>query len=439
MKHDNRFFGPWPIRLLLLLMGIRGAPAYSGDFGMFHSPLSGVMRAHAVTASARGTESLYYNPAGLASKEHRQDNLLLLKIDSMIGPELNFSAKSFKYQIDKDDMDIEQSIKKAQELAALLRSQVDHDTYLQTTIELPSLTLYHFGFQPFAHMELSTQLDNDAGRVKLDATVKSGFITGFSVPFPYVSLGYSSYFVTQSSLHLAPPQQTFNQMVNAVTAKSFAANQYDFPSFSESKLGSAIGHNLGILFTPFLNNPSALGIAILNVGGTDFDFNLGKISPAYQAGSQKLDERLAIYGVKMQKPDRIPQLINMGLHLASPFNPYFQSEINMDVTDISGRTVKEKLGFSAAATLHTPDQLSSSNSAKGSPNNTGLLGFRMASGYRAHNMQSVLTGLMVNGHVQKLKGLLHLGVDYIWLIKTIQETPRKRHGFSLDLNFHMAF
>ncbi len=422
--------------VLISLLSNLSLPALADEPSFFRSTYDSVISAHAVTGSARGIEALYYNPAGLGRPLNLFDKTPLIKIDMTFGPRGFLSPTNFRKFKSRSKVDLESALKDVKLVSEELEGKVDEDTFLATSLNIPSLVLPYFAMQGFADAEVYSDGLSDKDFVKFGVNAKTGMVLGFGIPIQQFSIGYSVYVLALSQVSANPSKSLFDQTMDHLQKDTFDEKQLKYSEFTEAELGSALGHNVGVQFRPFVENRSAIGVSLLNVGGTSFDMPLQKYIPAVQKGVDSFEKAAQKNGVEVKKPSKLPQMMNIGVCLDTPENEFIRTEMNIEFSDALGNTIKNKLALSTRFTLHTPDEFL--NIFNDSLSNLGFISLHVNGGYRPSVSNAVAGGIDINGQIEKLNGFINIGFDVAWINQYVNKVLRERVATSFAINFRMS-
>ena len=86
-------------------------------------------------------------------------------------------------------------------------------------------------------------------------------------------------------------------------------------SFSELKYGTAIGSNVGLIFRPFEENISAVGLSYLNAGDTFFYNDTYTHELIEQRSEKVIEDLVREYSLTESLPEKLTGVLNLGLNL----------------------------------------------------------------------------------------------------------------------------
>jgi len=199
-----------------------------------------------------------------------------------------------------------------------------------------------------------------------------------------------------------------------------------FCSARHLQSGGARGHNIGILYRFFDDNPSALGVSVLNAGKAKFGEGSLIHSRELKDVEEKAREEAQNYDVELKKPDTIPQIVNAGLTLGiGDSENIFRATATAEYDDIGGDTLDNKFGASWEIGLELPDKLAMMTvwpiyEKDKNVIHMGLLGISAFGGYRAKAYSTKGAKIAFHFGYNRIVSLVKLEVE------GFEETPLKK-------------
>jgi hypothetical protein len=314
-------------------------------------------RMEAVTATAYGPDALLYNPAGLARPVW---NLTLVEHYEAIDQEAIDMSRRFQRDFesgeDPDLTDVYQVLDSGKEFSFELGNTV------------LALNVPYAGLGGFAYTRTSVQHETDedgVDRYDLDTLANAGFALGGAFTFGKVTLGWSRYYLLRAKLETDPPVATVRELAERAEAgEEIEVEDVPHAEWTRLETGNAFGDNAGLLVRPWDDNPSGLGIAVLNVGGTRFQREPLIKRKDVEKADARLDEFATKNELTLENPEPLPQIVNVGLSVGygGGTNDYVGALIDVDYQDLdvdgdgakSGEAVEHKLAGSSELALQLP-------------------------------------------------------------------------------------
>ncbi len=365
------------------------------SFGLVPSVYS-LMRAEAITASGGlGGDSLFYNPASLASGKTSI---------GLAGLGTNMAAQDDIIQA----LEAEESQNAIE--AALRSIDLDNPAYASVSSRLFDISFPYFAMAMFT--QISGESQNPASRVdenyKLDANADLGASIGLALSYNKLSIGISHYIVRRTSVSMLLTQSQMQSFRDASLANSVDETTLPFNDISKVSSGGATGYNYGLRYRFFDNNLTALGVSVLNAGSTKFESQIPYKYAPYEKQEKKFLDAAENYGISLGLPETLPEIINIGFATGygGADDDVFKAEFSFDYNDIQGNALKNKLALSAEIGIDIPDRIALLTSIPmfESDTNTYHLGLRklaISGGFRPKSYQSF------GGTIG-----LHLGVNH---------------------------
>jgi hypothetical protein len=298
-------------------------------------------RAEAVTAAAYGTDALFYNPATLP---YSRLQIGLVGVEGTVGID---EAKLVPYDSHQDFLlsDYLSELAKQGEVFSNLTSRVI------------DFSAPYVGVSSFASLTMSAR-DRQSDH-QYNVCTDVGVIAGGAIKIHKTSIGYSQYQLVRAEVEFTPSLSQLESIVELTNQNNLSAETMPFAEFTTIKYGGAKGHNIGFMQYWWDDNPSGIGVALLNAGVTKF----APQAPVQHEEVDKFEEELALeaqtYGIEVQTPDSIPQMLNVGvtLGLGGETNDWFDARIGIDGHDVAGDVIEHKLAASYDVGLTLPDRI----------------------------------------------------------------------------------
>ena len=314
-------------------------------YGLAPTPYS-LARSEALTAAKLpGLEALYYNPAALA---HSDVNVGVVGVEGA-ADEVSITKSQ---EVDKEDDQVEQ---------VFSRVSAGDPVYVDVVSRVLDIALPYFAVNSFYRVLLESQspIMGESDLYQTEMNVDFGAILGFAVGYKGYSIGYSSYLLRRTGLTMTPSEAQMSTIKTAIDADSFNEETVDFRDFSTVTSGGAQGGNLGLMARPFEGNIFAIGLSVLNMGGTKFEDTLPLENSQYDELEKDLDEAANVYSIDKSLPDDIPEIVNVGLNvgIGGTDEDIAKAELSLDYNDVGGSSIVNKFAASTEFGLSIPDIL----------------------------------------------------------------------------------
>lgn len=391
----------FPATLWLIL---QNAAAYGQTFGLAPSTnASG--RAEALTSGAIGTDALFYNPALLVRAPW---SARLLSLEGARGLDESKVPDGF---LDKPSL-----------IEALKILEDSDSIYVSVSARALDLTTPYSGITSFAKTSLEIA-DNrsSTGTYSLNSTSDLGAAVGFGVLKGKFSLGYSHYVLSRAQIIATPSAVDAAQAVQASESGQVGQTTQIVRNFTETKFGSALGHNAGANYTFRDDNQSGIGLALLNIGDSKFRSSIPYKHKEITRIESQIEEEARTNGVELVLPDAIKQQFNAGGNLSLADNDsYLDAILTADYFDIGGLPGKRRFAGSWQLGLKVPDE---------------------------HAVKSAVPIIMFR-HLQEILGdkpsgpygaFIHMGLSHLRVFGGYREKSYVTRGASLGLHFGMNY
>jgi len=396
--------------------------------------LETLARAETMTATARGGIALLYNPAGVA---RWTVNAKLVEYYTLVDQETqDISKKAEKRASEGLPPDLGEAY-------ALLGS--GKALSFETGVGLLSLQVPVAATHGFAYGRATVQRVTDAEsveRYEMETLLHGGAAAGLAFSIGPWSLGWSRYYLVRSRLLLNPSVVEAEDMAARIDAGTLAPEDIEHQRFARLELGNALGNNFGLLWQPIEDNPTGLGAAVLNAGGTRFVRR-----PLVEGErAQKADAAITKFadenGIAIENPEPLKEMINVGATVGygGELGDLLIATLGVDHHDVGGATIPEANRTTAAAELgfHFPDKLAMLTAYK----------FKLASSKYTYHVgflgaKGVVGVREAEESAYSFQYAFHAGMEGISPLKlTVQHYVResmagvnRRRGYGLDLSF----
>lgn len=265
-------------------------------------------RAGAVTASARGSTALLYNPSQLARNDEYS-----LQVFGMEGAvdDKSYLMSSAGGRYNGSALD-----------ATLKRLTEGNPFRVQASLKLFDLVLPYFSTHAFSSflvdVERTKKSDSDA--VSARVTNISGPIMGFGIPLGRLSVGYSLGLLGMSEVHTTSTIETLAAMQNRYDSGEDVDAFEVLKDDTSFQYGSGMMHNAGFSFRLIGGSTDdifelRLAGATLNIGGTKFSSSVPALFYKLAAHEKKLKERITEAGIATDTPEPLLQTTQLATSL----------------------------------------------------------------------------------------------------------------------------
>lgn len=395
--------------LITLLLSVSKSYGQSAQLGL--SPTTEVLaQSEAVITNAQGSESLYYNPSLLAWQGLR---LSLVGVEAYADRNSIELAKKFENK----KFGEESLADFLEELSTIPEAK------LRIAARLIDLSLPYFAFSSFSNLDLRYTKDNNAYQTQIRHRL--GGITGFAFSFDKFAIGLSHYRFVQSGVLLDMTADELNESITA--AQEGREDEITYQDFSETEFGYAEGLNSGAFYRFWDDNPSGIGISVLNIGGTEFSETSGIHIPEAKEAEKKLDDFQEKHQLSPSLPTTIPEYVNAGLNLGvgndrSPFH----ARVAFEAHDLGGNGLRHRESASFSLGVELPSKLAMLSAiplivTDETTFHGGFLGLKVFGGARTEEQYS--TGSTLSFHFGQDMIISYLRLD-ITAFQSINLNPK---------------
>jgi hypothetical protein len=292
-------------------------------------------------------------------------------------------------------------------------------TSLESTLRFGDIAIPFFGLTGFSRAGATSTFVDSSSRDYYDMNVRGDFgvAAGLAVKWGKLALGYSQYRLVRAHVHTEPSEAQIQQIAD-VAAGTANESTVPYRDFSEFYYGGAVGHNAGLLYRFFGDdNPSAIGISVLNAGKTKFRHDAPITNKALIKLEESMQQEAKDHDIVMTLPPDIPEMVNTGVTLGwGDEDTGFRATLSVDESDIGGKHIEHKTAASAEVGVFLPDDLALATAAeiieiKERTYHVGLLGARIFGGTRIKAYESFGGGLSFHFGYKKKISLLRLDID----------------------------
>lgn len=353
------------------------------------------------TASARGTAALFYNPAALT-----QSSWHFSLVDVQQTMDDGWRSASKKYPGSQNGEDGLTTILDALDTGKPFATATD--------VSVLSVSMPYLATNIFSGLHsqvIKTKSEDGDDVLGLSTGADAGAIAGLGIQIGKLSLGYSRYLLVTSSIEAHASSTYIADTRGKLDSGILTPATVPYRDFVNAAYGQGLGQNVGMLYQPFLDqNPSGIGVSVLNVGQTRFD-KKWITSPQFKQQEERLQELSDQYEIPLEKPDALPQMVNTGITVGwgggSSDDVTFLTSFDMD--DIGGNTIKHKFAAGSELDLELPDSvaklLTMRYEHKGYKYQLGLMGTHFAAGIRPGDNAAVNYGLTLHGGLNNVSFL----------------------------------
>ena len=324
----------WVSLCFIFLVFFNGINAFANhSVGLIPSTDS-LGRAEAITSAPNRTDALFYNPASLPWQS------------------VHIGIAGIEFSSDKDSIDKTEASSQSQQTSdeSVLKDfyqklNSEHPIEISSTARLIQIVLPFVSVSSFAKAEANSQKvrGTDAYHA-MKTKFTMGLIAGLGFSIKRLSFGYSTYGLIKSSIESSPTEDQLSTISNAIENNNFDENTVPFRDFTRFYYGGARGSNAGVQWQLFDDNPSSIGIAVLNIGDTKFK----KETPFEREDVKEIEETLTeesqVHNITLELPQEIPQMLNAGIALGyGKRDSIGKFRVALDYNDINGDVI-EKIG-----------------------------------------------------------------------------------------------
>jgi hypothetical protein len=362
---------------------------------------------------------VFYNPAALAWARFQV---------GLLGIELNASANQARVSSSQDDVNKDSSAEKVdvEQLYKLLNSE--DPLYVGTTVRALEITAPYFSVASFINNAQTSRKVNDVDTPFYDmrSQLDIGLIAGVAIRYKKFSVGYSQYLLLRAALVSQPNESEFSTIRGALEDGSFGEDTIDYRSFTNAEYGGTRGSNIGLLYRFWEDNPTAIGLSVLNVGASRFKANAPIEREDFKKTETQMIEAAANENIDLRLPNELPQIVNVGANLGwggDQSEDILVARASVDAHDVSGDVVSNKLAASFELGIQLPDKLAllastpinpSGNKGEGSDNglHIGFLGATAYGGIRPGQYRTSGANIAFHMGYKRAISLLRLDLDY---------------------------
>lgn len=375
-----------------------------------------------MTAYSPPSEAIFYNPAGLAFK----------------GVSIQIAATGFQAD--------EKSTKKAKELRKedsinsreIISENLSSEdiTMARGGTELLNLVFPYFGLKTFGSAKVTSKRVSDTQ--DFDFRLRLGGIVGLAFSSGNFSFGYSAYILKEANVESNPTTTQIDEIDSA--SQNNNLESVDFSSYTTANYGETTGHNIGFIYKfGKADNPSALGLSVLNLGGAKFTERSNLRGSFTKLEDEARDEASKL-GITLTRPDKIEQMINTGLHFSTNQgkDDYFLASFSLDYQDIGGSTLKNKLSMASELGVRLSDNLALLTSVpvfkhQGFEFYVGLTSLKLIGGYRPRESLSGGVNIELHSGVNKLFSIIRGNISLLAQKSLDKKLLPNSTGFRLGL------
>lgn len=394
-------------KILIILSLLRGTGSLGQPYVGLAPSTSALSQAEALTSTARGSDCLFYNPANLANE---RPHLGILGVEATADRDSVERVRDYQSQDSKlvsgEDFALDEFYRK-------LNS--DKPINLKSTARILDLVLPFFAISTIGVIKASSNRNTDSYHMNTYTDV--GIIGGLGLSFMGFSLGVSRFSVLRAGLESNPSLSQFAVIDDAIKSDTFSDELLPFDEFTSFQYGSVAGTNIGALFQIFSENPSSIGIAVLNVGSANSSSKSSIKRKDFKDLETKLFTEAEKHGITVSVPEKIPQMLNVGANLAygNSDDPLF-ARIACDYQDIGGDFIEHKLAIASELSLVLTDEAALASawpfySSDRIVYHMGLLGLRSFVSVRPSSYLSYGLGMSFHFGTQMQLSLLKLDIN----------------------------
>jgi hypothetical protein len=225
-----------------------------------------------------------------------------------------------------------------------------------------------------------------------------------------------------------------------------AADDVPFQDFTHFQAGIALGNNVGLLWQPWDDNPTGVGVAVLNAGGTHFrrrPLVAGERAATFDQHLQAFADK---YALAIENPDSLKPITNVGATLGygGATMDLFSTALSVDYHDAGGSTLHQHLAGAAEIEGWLPPAVAAAAAVKyktADGKHTfrfGFLGAHATAGVAEGDSTSYSAGLIFHGGTEQISPL-RLTIDHYVLEGFGGGAGERRQGLALSLALTFVF
>ena len=308
-------------------------------------------RGGGVTSSVLGSDALFYNPAGLSWSP--------LRID-LFGIRIRYSDPTIQEQQSDQSAEADDVVTEFTDIPSALRLlEREKNLHGEYGLRAIDLAIPHFAVTSFASHKIDVEKVEDGtdDAYRLKQSLNAGLIAGLSWRVKKLSIGVSHYALNRGGMVTTIDDQQAADLRAAFDNDTLSESTIDWASSSELSFGGTRGTNVGLMYRPWDDSHSAIGISGLNVGGASFSqkspLTRDDFEKAYADVQTFADEQ----GLTLGTPDPIPEIWNAGVTWGwQSSGGFFALDASATWQDI-GRPDQSSYVESFSFALKIPDRL----------------------------------------------------------------------------------
>lgn len=383
--------------------------------------------AEALTSSARNTDALFYNPAGLAY------NRFQLRI---VGAELSFDKKNATRVKNRFD-----ELNKLDEQVTLSNlfdnTDPDNPIYIRPTARLLDFGLPYFSYSEFATMHLLSEKNDNIHNIDLATSL--GSIYGFALQFGMISIGMSRYDLQKFELSSKPSSDQLSTIQSAIKNNTFDVKTSTLNEYTKFNYGITSGYNVGIMLRPFSDNPSSIGASIINKGKSTFTNNTPTKNKDFKNTEEKIRSEAEKHDITLDLPQDLQEIKNLGLTLgwyASEGN-WTQGLLSYDYHDYDNKVLNNHRSLAFELGLKFPNKVAVKNAlpilsrkGKGFYLHTGISNLKVFGGQKENLYRSYGVSTQIHFGLSNSVSFLTIDLQGYKLTPLDDSSIKEENGFS---------
>ena len=338
--------------LFLILINVIITLFYS-DFvlaqNIITTSAASMMRAEAIHGWYSGADSLFYNPA-LLSKQKQQ--IRPLSIDF----EANENGGGWISQQNESSG----GQAKTNTTLASLFDKIDSNKPMTAEVRgrAVDLAFPNFAITSYSSKKLVYHQSGVGSAMSLSLAQRLGVAGGFAFSVGKLSIGVSRYFLVETSFASQPTKENVDQVKTDLNNGNLATALGQLSDKSQMTFGTTQGTNLGVKARFWDNNPSGIGIGILNYDGSRFSQTDTYGSEEVKHILSKVSAEATAAGLTLASPAPLKQQVNIGLVLAKGTDKdTFHALIEADYLDAENKKSISPITYSAMLGFRLPNKV----------------------------------------------------------------------------------